>query len=260
MNIRRFALTVAVSGALAGNVFGVFNSAQAQTTTTFAQFKQQTPNTKAFEYTGAGVFHVSPASLPVFFNYGVTNKYDDAVNASVFGGNIKAFLNLTATKTGSTSVQGSFLSQNMTIVTMNFVLDTASLTAPELAALAGAGLAGKTNLLSVTGTAMLSGPSGSATPSFSSDTNTGFTITYASDFLVFPTAIVSEDYNLSFSGATPTLGLNGSGQLRAFRASGTGTFDYSTVPEGSSLLFLAFGLMPVASAIVYRRRKATQPE
>jgi hypothetical protein len=252
MNLRSRILTILAACSMA---VGLLGTAFAQTTTTFAQFKQQIPNNKAFEYTSGGVFHVTPASLPVYFSYGVKNKYDDAVNGGVFGDNINAFLNLNATKTGSTAVQGSFLSQNLTVLTMAFVLDTASLTAPQLAALAAAGLAGKTNLLSVTGTAMLSGPAGSQVPSLSADTLTGFTINYTSDFLTFPTGIVSQDYNLSFSGATPPLGLNGAGQLRGFIASGTGTFDYSVVPEGNSLLYLSFGLLPMAAVVAYRGKR-----
>lgn len=252
MNLRSVVLFLCAVGILAASLA---QTARSQTTTTFAQFKQQSPNNKSFEYTNGGVFHVTPASLPVYFSYGVKNKYDDAVNGGLFGDNINAFLNLNAVKSGSTTVQGSFLSQNLTLVTMAFLLDTASLTAPQLAALAAAGLAGKTNLLTVTGTAMLSGPTGSQTPSMSADTNTGFVINYTSDFLTFPAGIVAEDYNLSFSGATPPLGLNGAAQLRGFLASGTGTFDYSLVPESGSLLFLSFGLLPIAAAVVYRRKR-----
>jgi hypothetical protein len=245
MSIRR-ALTAGLAAcALA---VGTWGTSQAQLTTTFAQFKQQSPAIKGFEYNAAG-FHVNPSPLPVFFNYGVANHYDDVINASVFGGNINAFMTLNTTKIGGTAVNGTFLSQMLNVVTMSFTLDTTGLTAAQLLALGG------TNLLTVTGTAMLSGPNGSQTPSMNADTNTGFTIVYSSSFLNFPAAIVSEDYNLSFSGATPALGLNGSGQLRNFVTSGTGTFDYSTVPEGNSLLFLAMGLIPVAALFAYRRRQ-----
>lgn len=247
MNLRR----ALIAGLTAGTFALTIGHASAQTTTTFAQFKQQTPNSKPFAYS-SNSFHLSPTPQDVFFNYGVANQYDNVVNGSIFGGNIKAKLTLTSTKSGNTSVQGSFLSQNLSAVTMVFALDPTSITAAQFAALGN-----KTNLLTITGTSMLSGPSGSAIPSMSADTNTGFTVNYTSDFINFPATIVGKNYNLSFSGATPALGLNGSQQLRNFVASGTGTFDYSTVPEGNSLLFLAFGLAPAAAAFAYRRRKAS---
>lgn len=252
MNLRRTLVAFAAVAVLLGPVV---KSAQAQTTTTFAQFKQQNPNLKPFQYTSGGVFHTTSTALPIFFNYGVKNKYDNTLNGGVFGGNIKGFLNLTSVKNGNTSVQGTFLAQNLQTVVMAFTLNTSALTAPQLAALAAAGLAGKKNLLTVTGTALLSGTKGGSVPSMNADTLTNYSITYTSDFISFPTTIVAKDYNLSFSGASPKLALNGAKQLAAFTASGTGTFDYSTVPEGSSLLFLVGGLLPVGGLIAMRRRK-----
>lgn len=250
MNLRHTLVALCAASLLFGNV-----AAKAQTTTTFAQFKQQNPNVKPFEYSSNGTFHTTSTALPVFFNYGVKNKYDDTLNGGVFGGNIKATMNMTAVKNGNTSVQGTFLAQNLKTLVMTFTLNTAALTSPQLAALASAGLTGKKNLLTVTGTSLLSGPTGSQIPSMSADTMTGYTITYSSDFMSFPSTIVSKDYNLSFSGANPKLGLNKSKQLSGFLASGTGTFDYSTVPEGNSLLFLLGGLLPVVGVMSLRRRQ-----
>jgi len=119
---------------------------------------------------------------------------------------------------------------------------------------------GKSNLLSGTASGgELKGLLGSNAAVFQSNSADGASLSYSSDFLVFPNG---DDAGLNWvlTGVSPSLAINGS-NYRAFNASLTGDFDYgraplANVPEGSSFLLFVAGLLPVAWIVYWRRVQA----
>jgi len=212
-----------------------------------AQFKQQLRTVLNRSNTTRPGFHVTPPSLPIFFNYGVKNKYDDVINGGTFGGNIKGFMSLNATKNVA-HCAGTFLAQMMNVSRCpsrwirridRWTVARSGWDEPADGDGNGAAL------------------------------RTGWILNAESErrhqhglfdhlhvsFVNFRHAIVARDYNLSFSGATPPLGLSG-GQLKNFKASGTEPFDYSTASRRNSPAVPRLRLMPVAVAVISRRRRA----
>jgi hypothetical protein len=85
-------------------------------------------------------------------------------------------------------------------------------------------------------------------------------LVFSSDFINFSLALTSEeDFAIALSSLTPGLRIAPDGQLRSFRAAGSGTFSAEPVPTGpipepASMALLGGGLLALATVRLHRRR------
>jgi len=211
----------------------------AQATATFAQFLQVVPGARIFTYTNVNSGGIK-AKLGTLAggNTVLVSELGTLASPSL------ALVNLVGTAAALPTV-GSNISQRFSGSI------TFTLLAPQL------GMSGwSTDALKVTFTnaVLLASPGGSA-PTMQSDA--GSTITYQSDFADL-TGVTSEDFSLSFSGASAPLSMLGT-RLPNFRLSGSGTFAaVIPVPEPASwgLMLVGFGLAGATLRTVRRQTPA----
>jgi len=198
----------------------------AQATVTFAQFLQAVPGARIFTYTNFNSGGIK-AKLGTIggSNTVLVSELGSLASPSL------ALVNLVGTATALPTVGGNISQHFSGSITF-------TLLAPQF------GMSGwSTDALKVTFTnAVLLASPGGAAPTMQSDA--GSTITYQSDFADL-TGVTSEDFSLSFSGASAPLSVLG-GRLPNFKLSGSGTFAaVIPVPEPASwgLMLIGFGLV-----------------
>jgi hypothetical protein len=222
-------------------------------TETFGQFIQKSPGARVFSYTNLDSGSTKKAeikgtNIPVYFLLGLEGLPDDLSDLQDAHLSVDFISNLGTTGGGTSRVQ---MFDTSTTGSISFIRDSA----------AGEGSGTKTNLLTVTfSNAELDASQDNG--SFTFKSNADSVITFTSDFLDFSN-VVSKDFSLSFSGASPTFNaaLGSSGRNTTFSGSGTFASDPAplipgAVPEPASwaLMMGGFGLL----GLTMRSRKVGQ--
>jgi hypothetical protein len=227
----------------------------------FAQFSETSPGGNLFKYVDNGAGQDSQfgtstggalgAAIPINFTFLTVGG---TLPADLMG-NQAATLSMTSSSKSSVATFGGLFGTQQ-ITGGGAVSDSISITRNTPAA---EGTGTRTNLLTVTFTGQLLGALNGKTPQLSSDTGLGFTLSYTSDFLTFDNN--AKDFSMTFSSWTSLLDSGGletalSGFFNSATASGAGTFDGGTtaVPEPSTWLLAAMGLMTVLAVQVVRRQ------
>jgi hypothetical protein len=200
-------------------------AAPAHATSTFAQFVQSFPNAQIFTYTNtnSGGFKAKLGTVSGSNTVLVSDLGSLASPTS-------AVVNLVGTAT-VLPVAGPDIEQRFSgSISFTLLSPQIGLTGPS------------TNALTVTFIdAILLAAPGASAPTLQSDASS--TISYASDFADL-TGVTSEDFSLSFSGASTPLSMVGL-RLPNFKVSGSGTFAAVTPapePASWSLMLVGFGL------------------
>lgn len=211
----------------------------AQATATFAQFLQAFPHARIFTYTNV-------TSGPITAELGTIAASDTVLvsNLGSLASPTTARISLVGTSTTLPTV-GADITQLFS-GTLTFTL-----LAPQL------GMSGwSINALKVTfvDATLLAAPGASA-PTLQANSGAGSSITYESDFADLSGAS-SEDFSLSFSGASAPLIISGS-RLPDFRVSGTGTIAaVMDLPEPDSWCLMLGGFGAIGLALRSRRKAA----
>jgi len=221
-------------GALVGGMLAIASPAQA--TTTFAQFLQAVPSARIFTYTNVTSVGTK-AKLGTLASSNTVLVSDLGSLASPTAARINLVGTASALPTVGTDITQLF-SGSITF----------TLLAPQL------GLYGwSTDALRVTFVdAELIAPPGGTAPGLQSRATS--VITYQSDFVDL-SSLTSEDFSLSFSGASAALSMSGL-RLPNFKVSGSGTFaGVAPAPEPASwaLMLGGFGLVGAAMRSARRR-------
>ena len=214
-------------------------------TTTFGQFLQRAPDARLFQYlnldsgankkaelrtTGTSSGNTL-ASIPIYYIMSVAGLPADLTGLQ------NAHLTVDFVSNLGVSGSGVQLFDTSTAGTISIIRDTA----------AAEGANTRKNLLTVTFTgAELDASNGAG--SFTFTTNPTSVITYTSDFLDFSN-LVTRDFSLSFSGASPTFSAPGGSSGRTIRFSGTGTFAADPVPEVSTWAMMMVGFCAAGVAM-----------
>ncbi len=239
-------------------ILGFASPAFAADTVTFGQFLQKTSSARLFRYanqdsgpskaaeiyTTSSTSSTAHGSIPVYFVLGNDDLPLDLTGMQDAHLSVDFFSTSGTTGLGNDRIQG-FGSGTITI--------TRDVAAAE-------GMGTKTNLLTVSFTnAELDASQNAGSFTFKSSANSS--ITYSSDFLDF-SQVITKDFSLAFSGASPKFSAALGSSAVNTRFSGTGTFASDpapltfSVPEASTwgMLVLGFG---VVGAVVRtgRRRK-----
>lgn len=178
----------------------------------------------------------SSTTIPVTFYYRVPNVYGP-VDAG-----IPATLTLTSSVSSIASSYGGIDYQAMKSVSIAFVANTAVMV----------NSVAERNVLTATGTALLSNTNNSADVNFTADTSVGNTVMFTSDFLGLQGGAAS--YAFSLSSVSPVLHIDTNHYLRGFTGAGSGDFvsTIDSVPEPATSGLLALGGMFLLGR---RRRK-----
>lgn len=217
-------------------------------TTTFGQFLQRAPSARLFQYlnldsgatkkaelrtTGTATGN-TVASIPVYYILSAPVLPADLTGLQNAHLTVDFISNLGTVASGSSRVQ---MFDTVTSGKISIIRDTA----------AAEGANTRKNLLTVTFTgAELDASNGAG--SFTFTTNPTSVITYTSDFLDFSN-LVTRDFSLSFSGASPTFSAPGGSSGRTIRFSGTGTFAADPVPEVSTWAMMMVGFCAAGVAM-----------
>ena len=220
-------------------------------TQTFAQFLQQSPGARLFDYTnldsGANnKAEITASGVPVYFLFGVSGLAADLTGFQDATLSVDFVSNLGTTSSGGASRVQLF--DTVTNGSISFVRTSA--------AAEGAGT--RTNLLTVSfKNAELDASQNNGSFTFKSNANS--VITFTSDFLDF-TNVLGKDFALSFSGSSPNFNAPVGSSSQSLSASGSGTFASDPlpvvpgVPEPASwaMMLGGFGLL----GATLRTRKA----
>jgi len=194
-----------------------------------------------FTLTSSGATSTFTAtSINVIFTYDVANTYTSTFTP------INAKLTMYSEVNGAPGTVGSTVVQPMKLVYITVTADT-----PH---------GGLNNLLTV-GSTPGSPDTGTFTGALGSEgaTDSGGeptdTVGFSSDFLSL-VGLTNEAYSISLTNLSKALALGGNGYLKAFKASGTGTFsaDLQAVPEPGTTAAFLFGGLGVLGLIVRGRK------
>jgi len=249
-------LAIIAAGAL---LLGTSSSAWADSIT-FGQFTQKSTSSRLFRYKNEDTLHSkgaeiyttvaattgptanSFASIPVYFVLSAFGLPADLTGAQ------DAHLTVDFLSHSGTTGSGSSRVQAFDSGTVTITRDTAALE----------GLNSRTNLLTVSFTnAELDASQNNGSFTFKSNSNSA--ITYSSDFLDF-SHVLTKDFSLSFSGASPKFNAALGSSSVSTRFSGTGTFASDPapitigLPEASTWGMLVIGFGAVGAAMRTGRR------
>lgn len=224
------------AAAILGGMAAIGSPAQA--TATFAQFLQVIPHARIFTYTNV-------TSGPISAKLGTIAASNTVLvsNLGSLASPTLARINLVGTATALPTVSGDI--RQLFSGTLTFTL-----LAPQV------GMSGlSTNALDVTfvDAALLVAPATASAPTLQASSGSGSAITYASDFADL-SGTTSQDFSLSFSGASVPLFISGS-RLPDFRVSGSGTIAaVLPLPEPASWGLMLGGFAAIGLAL--RRGRA----
>ena len=238
-----------------GAIILAFASASWASTITFVQFHEATsqPSANEFAYINNGPDTANPAELitdpsgvpggavAAVFNY---LSITSALPADLQG-NQSATVTLTSSTTSPVVTGFGGTIGDEQIIGGGTLTDVLAITRTTPAA---EGSGSRTNLLTMTFTGQLVGAIGGQTPQLSGGTDTGYTVTYTSDFLSFAGS-TENDYSLTFTSWTDVnsalagLQVADNNFFDSANAAGAATFDADiNVPESATfaLMFGAF--------------------
>lgn len=220
-------------------------------TQTFAQFLQQSPGARLFDYTnldsGANKkAEITASGVPVYFLFGVSGLAADLTGFQDATLSVDFVSNLGTTSSGGASRVQLF--DTVTNGSISFVRTSA--------AAEGAGT--RTNLLTVSfKNAELDASQNNGSFTFKSNSNS--VITYTSDFMNFSN-VITKDFSLSFSGSNPTFQSPIGKSAKNMTFSGTGTFASDPAPitigapEASTWAMLVLGFGGIGALMRSGRR------
>ena len=248
MKLRNAIASIAVAGSLAVLSLAPANAITFQ----FASFAFDGPAQPMYSNTTGGITAVS---VPIIFTY--TGSGLSFVPIPGLSG-VNATLTLTSTPGGSVQSGGfGSLGQVQNISSFSITSNSAYNVNGML----------KTNLLSGSATNLiLAGSTGGSTASLTgsqSSVSNPAVISYASDFLLFPTPAVDSDITFAFNGLQSTPGglTQGGSNFNSFVASIQGGFGYNPSPKnivpepGTVAMFAGMGVSASLFALKLRKRR-----
>jgi hypothetical protein len=223
------------AAALLGSV--ITGSAAQATPIEFADFHLLNANQSlSFTNNGGTSASITAASVPVIFDFTAQSGLSTADHNGILT------ISNTPTTTPASSFDGGLiLDQPISVLTTLSIIENGT---------------GK-DLLTMSFTGNLVGESGSPDASLLGAESSGQIVAFSSSFATFSGS--SESYNLGLDTISPSLSLGAGGFLSSFAANIDGQFTagITPIPEPSSAILFAIGLLLTLGALAYRKAAST---